>query len=246
MEHVEIRPAIHYWGTPVVLVSTLNEDGTTNVAPMSSAWWLGWSCMLGLDASSRTIENLRRHPECVLNLADAALAGAVDRLALTTGSASVPIHKRALGYRSVADKLGHAALTSEPSLDVRPARIAECAVQLECVVESVRPFARADPRMSVAACAVEVRIVRAHADRALLVSGEPDRIDAAKWRPLVMSFRRLFALGDEVRPSRLARGPESAYAPWQRGVLGAAVGRVLRAWSTHAHGVEPRDDHADE
>ena len=35
--HVDVEPAIFYWGTPVVLVSTLNADGTTNIAPMSSA-----------------------------------------------------------------------------------------------------------------------------------------------------------------------------------------------------------------
>ncbi len=39
--HRSIEPAIHYWGTPVVLISSLNEDGSTNVSPMSSAWWLG-------------------------------------------------------------------------------------------------------------------------------------------------------------------------------------------------------------
>ncbi|MDB4974546.1 MAG: hypothetical protein JWN48_2887, partial [Myxococcaceae bacterium] len=36
--HRLILPAIQYWGTPVVLVSTLNEDGRVNVAPMSSAF----------------------------------------------------------------------------------------------------------------------------------------------------------------------------------------------------------------
>ena len=48
-----IEPAILYFGTPVVLVSTLNPDGTTNVAPISSAWWLGWSCLLGFGPARR-------------------------------------------------------------------------------------------------------------------------------------------------------------------------------------------------
>ena len=46
--HKTIEPTILYFGTPVALVSTMNADGTPNLAPMSSAWWLGWSCMLGL------------------------------------------------------------------------------------------------------------------------------------------------------------------------------------------------------
>ena len=37
--HQTIEPAILYFGTPVVLISTLNEDGSPNLAPMSSAWW---------------------------------------------------------------------------------------------------------------------------------------------------------------------------------------------------------------
>jgi flavin reductase (DIM6/NTAB) family NADH-FMN oxidoreductase RutF len=235
MDHVSLEPAIHYWGTPVVLISTLNEDGTTNVAPMSSAWWLGWSCMLGLDASSQTASNLRRHPECVLNLADVALAEAVDRLALTTGAAEVPLHKKLLGYRSVADKFAHGILHPETSLAVRPQRVLECKVQLEAVVEGMRPFARSDPRMAIAATAIEVRIVRAHVAPSLLTNDR--HIDPVRWRPLVMSFRRFFSLGDEVRPSRLARGPEEAYAPWKGGPVRALAGKALAAWSRRVHGV---------
>src|SRR5262249_33768200 len=58
--HVTIEPAIHYFGTPVVLISTLNPDGGANLAPMSSAWWLRDRCLLGLDPTSRTVENLLR------------------------------------------------------------------------------------------------------------------------------------------------------------------------------------------
>jgi flavin reductase (DIM6/NTAB) family NADH-FMN oxidoreductase RutF len=233
MSHVTIEPAIQYWGTPVVLLSTLNGDGTTNVAPMSSAWWLGWSCMLGLDASSQSSENLRRSRECVINLADVDLASAVDRLALTTGRPNVPLHKKALGYRSVADKMGHAGLHGQPSCEVRPERVAACKVQLEAVVESIRAFATADPRMAVAAIAVEARIVRVHIDPALL---DGRHVDPTRWRPLMMSFRRLFGLGDEVQPSRLARGSEDTYAPWKRGPIGALVGKALSSLSRHRYG----------
>jgi len=76
--HKVIDPAILYFGTPVVLVSTLNEDGSPNLAPMSSAWWLRYSCMLGFDASSKTPANLLRTGECVLNLASADMVDKVD------------------------------------------------------------------------------------------------------------------------------------------------------------------------
>jgi flavin reductase (DIM6/NTAB) family NADH-FMN oxidoreductase RutF len=95
--HTTIEPSILYFGTPVVLVSTLNDDGSTNIAPMSSAWWLGWSCMLGLDASSKTTENLRRNHECVLNLPADHNVSNVNRLAMLTGSQSVPLFAQQVG-----------------------------------------------------------------------------------------------------------------------------------------------------
>src|ERR1700683_926031 len=64
--HVTIEPGILYLGTPVVLISTVNEDGSFNLAPMSSAFFLGWRCVLGLAAVSKTPQNLMRTGECVL------------------------------------------------------------------------------------------------------------------------------------------------------------------------------------
>ncbi len=57
-----------YFGTPVALISTVNPAGTPNLAPMSSAWWLGWTCMLDLGEMGQTSENLIRTGECVINL----------------------------------------------------------------------------------------------------------------------------------------------------------------------------------
>src|SRR6478609_10651969 len=93
-----------YFGTPVVLISSRNEDGTANLAPMSSAWWLDQSGMLGMGNNSQTAANLRRERECVLNLPSSAMVGVVDRLALTTGRKSVTEYKRRQGYRYEPDK----------------------------------------------------------------------------------------------------------------------------------------------
>src|SRR3982751_6484738 len=109
--HVVPGLKVLYFGTPVVLVSTVNPDGAPNLAPMSSAWWLGRSAMLGLGNRSQTSANLRRHGECVLNLAPSTMAGAVDRIALTTGRAEVAPAKAAQGYRHVADKFALGGLT---------------------------------------------------------------------------------------------------------------------------------------
>lgn len=84
--HSVIDPAILYFGTPVVLASSLNDDGSPNLAPMSSAWWLGSRCLLGFGARSKTPQNILRTGQCVLNLPSADEASMVDRLALTTAS----------------------------------------------------------------------------------------------------------------------------------------------------------------
>jgi flavin reductase (DIM6/NTAB) family NADH-FMN oxidoreductase RutF len=204
-EHVRIEPSILYFGTPVVLISSSNEDGTPNLAPMSSAFWLGWRGMLGLGARAKTAANLRRTRECVLNLPSDALAAAVDRLALTTGSDPVPERKYERGYRYVGDKFGHAGLTAVPSEVVAPPRVAECPVAMECVVEAVHPVADGGT------LAFEVRVVRVWAHEEIRLPGSDDHIDPDAWRPLIMSFQKLYGLGPQVHPSRLASIPERLY-----------------------------------
>ena len=142
--HTAIEPGILYFGTPVVLISTENEDSSANLAPMSSAFWLGWRAVLGLNARSKTTENVVRTRECVLNLPSDALAANVDQLALTTGSDPVPPVKVQRGYRFEPDKFEVARLTPLASEAVRPPRVAECPVNLEAVVEDVRSLAAND------------------------------------------------------------------------------------------------------
>ncbi len=208
----QYRTVYSLLGTPVLLISTLNEDGTTNVAPMSSAWWLGWNCMLGLGRRSHTSQNLLRTKECVLNLPSVALADAVDRLARLTGADPVPAHKQAMGYRHEKDKLGVAKLTSTASQLVKTPRIRECAIQLEAVLETARPFGTR-PDKTPNATAFEVRVIQAHVDEGIVKAGVKNHIDPDKWRPLIMSFCEFYGLGEKLRRSRLAEIPEEMYRP---------------------------------
>lgn len=221
--HHEIDPAILYFGTPVVLVSTLNPDGSPNLAPMSSAWWLGRSCLLGFGARSQTPANLLRTRECVLNLPSVAQVAAVDRLARTTGSDPVPPHKLAMGYRHERDKFGVAGLTPQAAVDVAPPRVRECPVQLEAVLSASHPLAQDDADRRGHLVALEVRITRVHVEEGLRMAGNTDRIDPERWRPLIMSFCQFFGLGAMVHPSALAQIPESAYRPRPRPTVPAAA-----------------------
>lgn len=199
--HVVPGLKVLYFGTPVVLISSRNEDGTANLAPMSSAWWLGRHCMLGLGSSSQTSRNLRRERECVLNLPSAAMVGAVDRLALTTGRTEIPAYRREQGYRHEPAKFARAGLTEQPSELVSPPRVAECPIQLECRLVDIHDFGGDDTN----AAAFEVEVLRAHVAQELVIPGT-HYVDPQAWDPLIMKFCEFFGGGENVHASRLAEG----------------------------------------
>jgi flavin reductase (DIM6/NTAB) family NADH-FMN oxidoreductase RutF len=197
-----IEPRVFYFGTPVVLISTRNADGTANLAPMSSAWWLGRSALLGLDATSQTPLNLRREGEAVLNLADATMAPAVNRLTMLTGTRELPPHKRAKGYVYEPEKFKAAGLTPVASDLVAAPRAAEAPIQLEVKLRAEHQVDGPDSGV----LAFEVEIVRSHVEEDLLVPGRASHIDALRWDPLIMKFTHLFAGGVPAGESELARG----------------------------------------
>ncbi len=210
--HLASEPAILYFGTPVVVISSVNEDGSANLAPMSSAFWLGWRCVLGLGAGSQTARNLQRTRQCVLNLPSQAQVSHVDRLALTTGADPVPSVKAARGYRHVRDKFGVSGFTPEAALAVAAPRVRECPVQLEAVVEAVHGIADDDAALRGRLLNIEVRVVRVHLDESIVMDGHPNRVDPDRWRPLIMSFQKFYGLArEQLHPSALASIPEAMY-----------------------------------
>jgi flavin reductase (DIM6/NTAB) family NADH-FMN oxidoreductase RutF len=218
-KHSTISPAIFYWGTPVVLITTENPDSTFNIAPMSSAWWLGNRCMLGLGAISQTTINLLRTKQCVLNLASDNMSDAINALARTTGSKEIltaepgegyKYFKRMNGYTYVQDKFGRAGLTPMVSDLVRPARIAECPAQMEA--ELVGVYKMMQDAETKGFIALEVKVLRTHVHQEIRMEGHENRIDPDKWHPMIMSFQELYGLkGKRVDESVLARIGEEEY-----------------------------------
>ncbi len=202
--HTVIDPAILYFGTPVVLLTSVNPDGSSNIMPMSSAFWLGHRGMLGIGAGSHTAANLWERPDCVLNLPSTDLVTAVDRLALTTGSPQVSPWKTEAGYVHEPDKFARAGLTPLPAETGDAARIAECPVNLEARVVGSYPM---DDRVVV----LDVEVRRVHVHETIRMTGTEHRIDPDRWRPLIMSFQHFYGLGDRVHPSRLASIDEELY-----------------------------------
>ena len=111
---------------PIALVTTLSPDGKVNAAPFSFFNLLGADPpILAVAPGDRddgtpkdTARNIRLTHEFVVNLVDEALAEAMNKCA-----ASLPYGE---------DELRHAGLQAEASSVVKPPRIDEAPVSLEC------------------------------------------------------------------------------------------------------------------
>lgn len=209
--HQVCEPPILYFGTPVVLISSVNEDGSYNLAPISSIFWLGWRCMIGISAFSQTTKNILREKTCVLNLPSEKEVAAVNKLALLTGTHPVPEGKRQKGYRYEPDKFGVSGLTPVPSITVEAPRVQECPVQLEAEFIDLHPLADDDPQQRGRILTLELRIRKVHAAKTILMEGHANRIDPNAWRPLIMSFQQFYGLGPNLQESTLATIPERLY-----------------------------------
>jgi flavin reductase (DIM6/NTAB) family NADH-FMN oxidoreductase RutF len=106
----------------VTLVTTLNEDGSSNVAPKSCVSLMIFRPLLlamGCNLTHWTAQNLRRGLECVVNIPGAPLA------ARAWAASELP-HPRTLES---------SGFTPFASRQVRPPGIAECHAHFECAFE---------------------------------------------------------------------------------------------------------------
>jgi flavin reductase (DIM6/NTAB) family NADH-FMN oxidoreductase RutF len=193
-----INPPILYFGTPVVLITTRNDDGSINITPMSSAWSLADRVVIGLSGGGQGLANLQREGECVLNLASESMHAAIERIAPTSGCPTLPHWKREAGYRYEADKFALAGLHASPSVQVRAPRIAECPLQLEARLthQVFRPLEawRTDAR-GFAILELEVLHVHAHAE--IVVPGT-QHVDPTCYSPLFYLFRHYVGRGESL------------------------------------------------
>lgn len=194
MKHLIIEPSILYFGTPVALITTLDESGNANIGPMSSVWALGWTMMLGLECASKTYQNLVAAGECVINLADQSLFEKVESIARLTGVKDIPDYKKGR-YTYEPDKFKAGGFSKMEADLVKPPRIAECLLQLEAVLKNIHVISD-DPKEAGDIAAVTVRVVRIHAHEEIIAGDK--HIDPARWNPLIYNFRHYRALGKEL------------------------------------------------
>jgi len=185
--HLSITPTSLYVGTPVMLLASLNADGTPNLAPASSYWALGRMAVIGLEDGGHTLANLQERPDLTINFPSPMLWEHVERLAQTTGADPVPEDKRE-AYRTHRDKFAAADLTPQDSVEVGVPRVLECELQLEAWVRRVTPGLKGYH-------IVEAEVVQVHAAPRVVVPGT-QHVDPAAWDPTVYVFRHYVALGE--------------------------------------------------
>jgi flavin reductase (DIM6/NTAB) family NADH-FMN oxidoreductase RutF len=112
---------------------------------MSSVFWLGHACVLGLEAGRQTTQNIQRTGHCTLNLPLDSMQDAVNAIARTTGSDPVPEGKAQRGYTHLKDKFGAARLTPLPSSVVGAPCIKECPVVMEAQLVDTYTMFQGDP-----------------------------------------------------------------------------------------------------
>lgn len=195
-EFLTISPKILYFGTPVAIISSANEDGSTNLAPISSFWALGWTMVLGLLRDTKTLTNFEQRKDCVVNLPSPEMWPQVEKLAPLTGLDPVPSEKAAK-FRHVKDKFAAAAFTPLAGECVSVERVQECPAQLEGRVKRIHSLTGEDKLQKLTGgAAVEVEVLRVHVRQDFVV--RDNYIDPAHWQRLIYNFRHYFGLGEEL------------------------------------------------
>jgi len=114
------------------LVSTIDKDGRVNLSPFSFFNLFSSNPPVCIFSPSRrvrdnttkhTLENVHEVPECVINIVDHSMVRKVSQASAE--------------YAKGVNEFTEVGLTELSSLHVKPPRVAESPVQLECVVKQI-------------------------------------------------------------------------------------------------------------
>ena len=155
---------------PIAWVTTLSEDGKSNLAPFSffqvisdAPPTLLINTSVREDGSVKdTLRNVRETGELVIHLVSAAQA---ERMNAT--AAWLP---------HGVSEIEHAGIASVPSLRVAPPRVAEAPVAFECQLAEIMPYPAENPSSML----IFARVLLAHIDDAVMQDErhvDPARLD---------------------------------------------------------------------
>jgi len=117
---------------PIALVSTVDKEGKVNLSPFSFFNLFSTNPPVCIFSPSRrvrdntikhTLENVQEVAECVINIVDHNIV--------------YKVNQASAEYPKGVNEFKEAGLTELASLHIRPPRVAESPVQLECIVKQI-------------------------------------------------------------------------------------------------------------
>lgn len=168
---------------PIGWISSLSKDGKVNLAPYSFFNAISSKpnmVMVSSEGLKDTIRNIAETGEFVCSLATFDL-----RMEMNQTSAPLPHGE---------SEFAHAGLTPVPSQMVRPPRVGESPVALECVTVEVRALVDRHGRTLDRHVAIG-EVVGVHIDDRLIVDG---RVDITRARPIARLGYKDYAVIDQV------------------------------------------------
>ena len=161
---------------PIAFVTTINEEGVVNLAPFSYfngvtskppliSMSIGHRKLDGALVKKDTLRNIEANGEFVVHIPHEALAAQVN-----DSSAEFPPD---------VSELSKVGLTAVPSDIVKPPRIKECRIAMECKLEQVVMLGKPKPLNGL----VIGEVVRWHIDDSVW-NGEKGRVDVQRLQPL--------------------------------------------------------------
>ncbi|MDB5031601.1 flavin reductase family protein [Mucilaginibacter sp.] len=120
---------------PIALVSTIDREGRVNLSPFSFFNLFSANPPVCIFSPARrvrdnttkhTLENVQEVAECVINIVDHSIV--------------YKVNQASAEYPKGVNEFIEAGLTELASLHIKPPRVAESPVQLECIVKQVIPL----------------------------------------------------------------------------------------------------------
>lgn len=150
---------------PIALVSTVDRTGNVNLSPFSFFNLFSANppvvifspCRRVRDNTTKhTLENLYEVRECVVNIVDYSMV--------------LKVNQASAEYPKGVNEFFEAGLTELTSIKVKPPRVAESPVQLECMVQHIMPLGKGAGAGNLVIAEVKTMHLR---DNLLDIDGKP-------------------------------------------------------------------------
>jgi flavin reductase (DIM6/NTAB) family NADH-FMN oxidoreductase RutF len=155
---------------PIALASTIDKDGSVNLSPFSFFNLFSYNPAVVIFSAARrgrdnthkhTLENIHEIPEVVINICDYEM---VQQVSLSSGE-----------YAKDTDEFIKAGFTKLPSIQIKPPRVKEAKVQMECKVLEVKSLGETGGAGQL----IIAEVLCIHIDKTIL-NDEGSMIDQAK------------------------------------------------------------------